>query len=352
MLLVDSLLIPREVSFWDSLPGPKRYHGYVSTAFRKAGDSRPGSSHLAWGALVVAALLLGYNWVVMKSTLRYVEPATFAAMRTFFGAVLLFAALALLRRPLRPPRLWLTAVVGLFGMTGSIGLTMWALQLGQAGKTSVLVYTNAVWMLLMAWVLLGERLRGSQWVFVAMALIGLLFVISPWQEGGDVLSNLLGVAAGVCSAAGSIAAKFLCRDQRVDLLTLNAWQMLLGSLPLVLIAFLTADAGPSWTGWFIAGLLYNAVLASPVALLLWFYSLRHLDAGTAGLGRLLAPVVGVLAAWIQLAEHPTGYEAVGMILIIAALAALAGRQFVSERRKTAASSQADAIRTADDHHVS
>lgn len=294
--------------------------------------SRARSSSLAWGALGFAGILYGYNWVVMKSALRYADPATFAAMRVFFGAVFLFLLLAILRRPLRPQNLVLTVVVGLFGITGSTGLTIWALENGQPGKTSVLVYTMPVWLLLMSWIILGERVRGSQWSFVAIALAGLVFVISPWKAEGSTLSNMLGVAAGVCSAASSVAAKILCRDRRVDLLTLNAWQMLFGSIPIVVIALLTSSSGPSWTGWFVATLLYNAILASPVALLLWFYSLRNLPAGTAGLGRLAAPAIGVFASWIQLGERPDRYETVGILLIIAGLAALAGRQIANERQ--------------------
>jgi len=290
------------------------------------------SSYLAWGALALAGVFYGYNWVVMKSALRYADPATFAAMRVFFGAVFLFVLLFILRRPLKPTNWRLTLLVGLFGMTGSTGLTIWALQNGGAGKTSVLVYTMPVWLLLMSWVILGERVWGSQWLFVAVALAGLVFVISPWRTEGSTLSNLLGVAAGVCSAASSVTAKILCRDRRVDLLTLSAWQMLFGSIPLVVIALVTADVGPTWTGWFVVALLYNIILASAAALLLWFYTLRHLPAGTAGLGRLLAPVIGVVASWIQLGESPNRYEAVGMVLIIAGLAALASRQVASERR--------------------
>jgi drug/metabolite transporter (DMT)-like permease len=252
-------------------------------------------------------------------------------MRVFFGAVLLFILLVVLRRSLRPTNTLLTLVIGLFGMTGAIGLSIWALESGGAGKTSVLVYTMPMWLLLMSWVILGERIRGLQWLSVALALIGLIFVLSPWTAGGTPLSNILGVAAGVCSAASSVAAKILCRDRQVDLLGLNAWQMLYGSIPLVIIAFLTADSGPEWTGSFVAALLYNIVLVCAVALLLWFYTLRHLPAGTAGLGRLLAPVVGVVASWIQLGERPDRYELVGMVLILVGLASLAAWQIVRDR---------------------
>jgi drug/metabolite transporter (DMT)-like permease len=107
--------------------------------------------------------------------------------------------------------------------------------------------------------------------------------------------------------------------------------MLFGSIPLVVVAFLTADSGPEWTAPFVAALLYNVVLVCAVALLLWFYTLRHLPAGTAGLGRLLAPVVGVVAAWIQLGERPDRYELIGMVLILIGLASLAAWQIARDR---------------------
>jgi drug/metabolite transporter (DMT)-like permease len=292
------------------------------------------SSSLAWTALVGSGLLYGYNWVVMKSALRYENSANFAASRVFFGAVFLFALLFVLRRPLRPANWLLTIVVGLFGMTGSIGLTIWALASGGAGKTSVLVYSMPVWLLLMSWIILGERVRGAQWISVVIALAGLLLVIAPWRPEGTALSNLLGVAAGLCSAASAVAAKVLFRDRRVDLLTLNAWQMLFGSLPLVAIAFLTSSPAQMFSAspWYVASLLYNVIFVCGVSLLLWFYALRHLSAGTAGLGRLSAPVIGVVASWIQLGERPDRFETIGIFLIIGGLFALAGQQLLAERR--------------------
>jgi drug/metabolite transporter (DMT)-like permease len=301
-----------------------------------AGSIRSGArvSSLAWVALAGSGMLYGYNWVVMKSALRYESSAVFAATRVFGGAIFLFLLLLVLRRPLRPTNWLMTIVIGLFGMTGSIGLSVWALASGGAGKTSVLVYSMPVWLLLMSWFILGERLRGVQWWCVAVALLGLIFVISPWKPEGSALTNVLGVGAGVCSAASGIAAKLLFRDRRVDLLTLNAWQMLFGSIPLLAIMFLTSDIHSiwSWSSWYIVTLLYNVILVCGVSLYLWFYSLRHLQAGTAGLGRLTAPVIGVIASWIQLGERPDRYELVGIVLILAGLFALAAQQMVADRR--------------------
>ena len=52
------------------------------------------------------------------------------------------------------------------------------------------------WLLLLAWAFLGERLRGVQWLAVALALCGLVLVLEPWRLQGT-FSSLLAVAGGL-----------------------------------------------------------------------------------------------------------------------------------------------------------
>jgi len=109
----------------------------------------------------------------------------------------------------------------------------------------------------------------------------------------------------------------------MDLLAFTAWQMLIGSLPLVVVG-LTVPAAPiQWTPYLIGGLAYNVVACNALAWLLWLFALQRLPAGVASMISLLAPVIGVLAAWIELAEVPSRLELTGMILIASALAIIA-----------------------------
>ena len=281
--------------------------------------SGPPGRDLGAAALILLALIWGYHWVVMKIGLGYAQPFAFAALRTFLGALSLFLVLIVLRRSLRPQAVGFTIVIGLLQTTGFVGLLMWALQSGGAGKTSVLTYTMPFWLLLLAWAFLGERLRGTQWLAVGLALVGLLLVLSPWRLQG-VFSSVLALAGAASWAASAIVVKTLQKRQDIDLLSLTTWQMLFGSLPLILIALLAGGGGPEWSAPFIWALAYNVVLGNAVAWLLWLFALRKLSAGAAGLGTLATPVIGVAAAWLQLGERPTAGEAAGMALIIAALA--------------------------------
>jgi drug/metabolite transporter (DMT)-like permease len=283
---------------------------------------------LAALALLLLALVWGYNWVLLKIGLRYTQPFTFAALRTFLGAVVLFMLLPVLRRPLRPRAFALTALLGVLQTTGFVGLLTWALQNGGAAKTSILTYTMPFWLLLMAWVVLGERLKGFQWIAVGMALCGLVLILTPWHLRGG-LSELLAVGGALFWAASAVVAKILRKRHEIDLLSLTAWQMLLGSLPLIAIALVTWSGPPVWSGTFVIVLIYNALFGNALAWILWLYILHALPAGTAGLGTLLTPVLGVASAWIQLGERAGVSEGLGMLAIVGALVLVTLREILT-----------------------
>ncbi len=199
------------------------------------GDSTSGDGGravwLPFAALALLALIWGYNWVVMKVGMTYAEPFTFAALRTFFGAVFMFSLLPLLHRRLRPQALGLTILFGLLQTGGFVGLAMWAVSLGGAGKVSILAYTMPFWLLMIAWPVLGEPVRGLQWGAVILALGGLIAILGPWNLRG-LQSSLLAVGAGLVWAVSSVVVKIMRSRHDIDLLTLIAWQGLIGSIPL------------------------------------------------------------------------------------------------------------------------
>jgi len=283
-------------------------------------------------ALVVLGPIWGYGWVATKVALGYSQPLTFAALRVVLTVLCLFLMLIATRRSLRPPPLGYTTVIGLLQTTAFVGLVMVALHSGGAGKVAVLCYTMPFWLLLLAWAFLGERLHGVQWLAVILSLLGLVLVVAPWQLH-DVTSSVLTIAGGFAWAASALVVKLMQRKHHVDVISLTTWQMSIGALPLVLIAALTYSGGPEWTTVFIWGLAYTVIFANAVAWVLWLYALRTLSAGAAGLGTLAIPVVGVVAAWLQLGERPTAVEAVGMALIVGALAVLSARGLAAGRRR-------------------
>ncbi len=274
----------------------------------------------AFGALILLSVLWGYNWVVMKYALLDAGAFQFGAMRTFLGALCLMLVMWVMKKPLKPKELPMLIVLGVLQTCGFTGLIIWALVHGGAGKTAVLTYTMPFWVMVLAWPLLGEKIRGIQWLAVFSSLLGLIIIFDPLHLGGDFFSMSLAVMGGVFWALAVIVAKKLHhRAPHLDLISLTAWQMFFGSLPLVAVA-LIVDAPPiHWSPRLFAAIGFNAILCNALAWLLWLYALQRLAAGVASMTSMLAPLIGVLAAWVHLGEEPSVLEIVGMLLIGLAL---------------------------------
>ncbi|MDG4866947.1 DMT family transporter [Guyparkeria sp. 1SP6A2] len=271
-------------------------------------------------ALLLLGLLWGYNWVVMKAVLVDVSAAWFAALRTVLPALLLIAILPLAGKRLRPPPLFYALPIGVFQTAGFVGFMMWALQSGGgAGETAVIVFTMPLWLTLMAHFALRERITRVQLLAIAIAVPGLVLLISPWDKALALGAVLFAFASGFGWALGAIWQKRYYHRYQPDLLNLTAWQMLYGGLLLAAIALWAEPFAVNPTPNFFWALLYNVLLAGALGWLLWVYSLHHLPTWVAGFGVLLVPGIGVLSAWLVLGETPGLIKQVGIGLILFAL---------------------------------
>ncbi len=272
-------------------------------------------------ALAALILIWGYSWVLMKIGLRHAHPFDFAALRVGFGAAFLFLIVAAQRRPLTLPGYRMAVLLGFLQVSVFVALSHFALIFGDTGRTSVLVFTMPFWMIVFAHFLIGERMRGAQWIAVALAFGGLVLIVAPWKVS-SLAGSALAVAGGAVWALAAVLSK-RWPTPGTDPLLFTAWQLLFGFVPLAALALLHPHAPVQWTAEFIVALTFSTVFATAIGWWLWTYVLSHTPAGIAGLNALGIPVVAVIASAIQLGERPPALELAGMGLIGGALALLA-----------------------------
>ena len=287
-------------------------------------------------ALVVLSLTWGYTWVLAKQGLQYAPPFAFAAERCVGGALSLLLVLKLIGKPLKLVAPGQTLAIGLTQVAGFMIFQTWALVEGGPGKTAVLIFTMPIWTLLLAWPLLGERVRGKQWLAAASTLAGLLMIIEPWDMHASLFSKFLGLMAALCWASGTILIKRLRATTPVDLLTLTAWQMVLGAVPLVVLSLFVAEPATQWTPHYVGILGFMSVASTAMCWWLWIYILDRVPAWEASLSVLGTPVVAILSSRLTFGEEFKVTEVAGIVLIGSGLVLLSLLSWAASRRNPGA----------------
>jgi drug/metabolite transporter (DMT)-like permease len=216
------------------------------------------------------------------------------------------------------PRILLAASTNVFAWMGFSTLSMKWLSVSEG---ALLVYTMPIWAMLLAWPVLSRRPSAEGFVSLALGLAGVVVLLGAQGfafDSGKLAGILFALLAAVLFALGTVITR---TPIPVAPITLVAWQVGLGCVPMVIAGLLIEH--PDFTalntaGW--AVLIYMTVVPMGVCYLAWFATLRHLPPEVASIGMLLVPIMGIVAAALALGE-PLGWrETAAMALTLSGVA--------------------------------
>ena len=275
-------------------------------------------------AMALLTIIYALCYVAIKAGLPFLPPLRFASLRALLGGLLLLALLAGLGRPLVPRREDWRWVVVLGLTTTSLAFAAMFLSPGLtgAGIASVLGNAQPLFAVALALPLLGEPLTGRKTAALVLGTVGMVLIGLPFiarSGAGGLLGPALALGASASLAIGSVVAQRMSSE--VEVLAVSAWQLLVGSLPLVVASGLTErgpwlDFDPRFLG--ILGFLALAETALPTPL--WYWLLRRDEVGRLSLFLFLVPVLGVLAATAFFGERVGALEVVGIVTATAGVA--------------------------------
>ncbi|MGF6432932.1 DMT family transporter [Bradyrhizobium sp. Pha-3] len=281
-------------------------------------------SPLGLAFLVVASTGWGLNFPIMKFLLTEWPPLSSRGLCGVVGAVALGLVALVRGQTLRVPdgmwlRLALVSTLSIGGWVASMGLALIWLR---ASEAAVLGITIPVWVALVAWPVLGERVSLPRALALAVALAGIAALIGGGgidASLGKLPGILFALAGAICVGLGTVLTKSF--KLAMPPLSLAAWQLAIGCVPIAIIGVLIEQpqlAALSQFGW--ASMIYMTLIQFCLCYVCWFAALERLPAATASIGTLLVPVVGVLAAAAMLREPLSTSDIAALLVTFAAVA--------------------------------
>jgi drug/metabolite transporter (DMT)-like permease len=268
--------------------------------------------------LAVTSIGWGLNFPVMKYLLCEWPPLSSRGLGGVVGAAALAAIAIAQRQSLNVPRrmrlrLVLVSLLTISSWVAFMGLAL--VWLG-AREAAVLAISVPVWVSLLAWPVLGERLSPVRAIALLIAVAGIFILIggdSVDASLGKLPGYLMAVTGAVCVGLGTVLTKHFPLE--MPPLPLAAWQIGIGCVPVAMVGLLFERPDPSalsLTGW--AAMAYLTLIQFCLCYVCWFATLERLPAATASIGTLLVPVVGVLSAAAFLHE-PFGLREVTALVV-------------------------------------
>ncbi|MCW8908608.1 MAG: DMT family transporter [Sedimenticola sp.] len=252
-----------------------------------------------------------------------IDAASFTTLRLASGALMLWLVTQAGSRPVTRPlsRDWLSAaMLFLYAVTFSFAYT--TLSTG----TGALILFGAVQLtMFLVGLRRGEHFSPLSWTGLAIALAGLVYLLSPGISAPDPFGALLMVAAGIGWGVYSLRGQGASHP-----LHGNARNFLL-ALPMALLVSLVFydDRLLTPSGMLIA--IFSGAVASGLGYIIWYAALKGLSATGAATVQLSVPVIAAFGGVMLLSE------AVTTRLIIASAATLGGVALALTQRRRAGS---------------
>lgn len=276
-----------------------------------------------WLALMPFAFVLIWStgFIVAKFGLPYAPPLTFLMLR-FIGVLLfLFPLVLILRAPWPVGRMRHIAVAGILVQAGYLAGVWCAIKMGMPAGLSALIVGMQPVLTAFAAPLIGEKVRGRQWIGLIFGLCGVALVVAnkitliglTWQSIALCVMALLSITIG------TMYQKRHC--PHFDLRTGTIIQFAASSVVVLPFAIWLEDFSPAlqkvqWTSNFIGALLW-AILALSIGSIFLLFTLIRKSAATQVTSLLyLTPPTTALMAWAAFGEVFSLIGMIGMLLAV------------------------------------
>ena len=279
--------------------------------------------------LSLTSLFWSLNWVIGRAIVGHVTPLTLTFIRWAVAvAVMMPFAWTGIRAhwPLIRRNWKVIAWLGFWGTGLHNAFAYVGLQYTTATNGVILNSSIPIMIILLGWLIYGERITRVQALGVGVSLLGILAIISRGDPA--VLAHLEMNKGDLIVLFGMVFWAAYTVFLRMKPAELPGLAMLaccavvgLGLLfPLMLLEVIFLGGRASFTPATVAAMLYVGIFPSFVGYIFWNRGVAEVGPTIAGIFVHLMPTFGALLAWLFLDERIYLFHIVGIALILAGIA--------------------------------
>lgn len=280
-------------------------------------------------ALTVAAAT---SWaaatVLTKVALRELMPLDLLGVELITSAIAMGLLLAARGRPFLPRSWPVFVAVGILEPGLSFGLFDFGLSRTGAADGALLIASQSIFGVLLARLLLGERVSGLTQAAIAVGFAGSALVgLAETGHGASLVGDGLVLAASLAAAVSGIGVRRMSAG--ADNLAATTTQLVAAALvaaPVILIAGSGEKTGlTSADPAHVTAAVATGLLGGAIPFLAFNLAIRHLTVAHAGLILNLIPVLAAVGAVVALGERLRWPEILGGALVVGGATAAAVR---------------------------
>jgi drug/metabolite transporter (DMT)-like permease len=270
----------------------------------------------------VAGVLWGTSFPAIKLGLNYVDPYTFVFLRFFLASAIMF--FVLLFKENRGLDFGKRRVVWALGIINGVAylLQYTGMNSTTASKSSLLVNLSAIWVAILSWFVLKERLGNKRAIGLLFGILGVFLITTNLNL--QTLGQTGFFADSAVLLSGVIWAFFTVYNKKLvsstgDIVQPITWVLFATLLPLIpFLAFSTSTPLQLPIQAWLA-IAYTAVFCWVIPYYLWSEGLKSISPVSSTLILLAEVVVSLAVSFIILHDTLTLISGIGALSIIAAI---------------------------------
>ncbi|MFZ5551951.1 MAG: DMT family transporter [Bacteroidota bacterium] len=274
-------------------------------------------------SVFLANVIYGINYTVAKKVMpEYIRPFGFIVIRAGGALILIFLVwLVLFREKIDKKDIGLLFLGGLFGVAINQCLFFWGLNLTSPINSSIIMVTNPILVLLIAWIWLKDPVSPLRFTGILIGLAGastLLFLKPVNQKiSGDLFGDVLTFINALSYAIYLVIIKPLMG--KYNPVTVMMWVFAFGWVMVIPVGWTEFNEiqWQQFDGFIWGSVVFVVVGSTFFAYLLNMYGLQRLSPSVVSAYIYLQPVLSTTVAMMAGEDHPDWIKIISTLTIFA-----------------------------------